>query len=137
MPKLKEKKQKELSFALLFMEFLISTNFVVNTTQGILKGTQVLVGVAVTDLSSFLNAGLYRPFTVDDIPRPSCDHKEQTEVLYKNPDTKVRGPLPIRLFPAFKSGEHIFGSQYNLADKSQSMFPLLMPLSHCGTVYCK
>lgn len=65
---------------------------------------------------------IYRPFTVDDIPRPSCDHKQQTEVLYKNPDTKVRGPLPIRLFPAFKSGEHIFGSQYNLADKSQISF---------------
>lgn len=63
--------------------------------------------------------GIYRPFTVDDIPRPSCDHKQQTDVLHKNPETKVRGPLPIRLFPAFKSGKHIFGSEYNLADKSQ------------------
>ncbi|CAD6267309.1 unnamed protein product [Miscanthus lutarioriparius] len=63
--------------------------------------------------------GIYRPFTIDDIPRPSCDHKQQTDVLHKNPETKVRGPLPLRLFPAFKSGKHIFGSEYNLADKSQ------------------
>jgi len=75
----------------------------------------------------FFNAGIYRPFTVDDIPRPSCDHKQQTDVLHKNPETKVRGPLPIRLFPAFKSGKHIFGSEYNLADKSQSMLSFSCP----------
>lgn len=82
---------------------------------------------SITDFSSFFNAGIYRPFTVDDVPRPSCDHKQQTDVLHKNPETKVRGPLPIRLFPAFKSGKHIFGSEYNLADKSQSRLSFSRP----------
>ncbi|CAL4891473.1 unnamed protein product [Urochloa decumbens] len=63
--------------------------------------------------------GTYPPFTVDDIPRPSCDHKEQSDVMFRNPDAKLRGPLPIRLFPAFKADKHYFGSDYNLADKSQ------------------
>ncbi|RLN29920.1 uncharacterized protein C2845_PM05G13900 [Panicum miliaceum] len=44
------------------------------------------------------------------------DHEARGQ---SNPDAKLRGPLPIRLFPAFKSGKHYFGSDYNLADKSQ------------------
>ncbi|TVU49576.1 hypothetical protein EJB05_00889 [Eragrostis curvula] len=56
--------------------------------------------------------GTYSPFTVDDIPRPSCDFKA-------NPDAKRRGPLPTMLFPAFKFGNHVFDYYYNLADKSE------------------
>ncbi|OEL35399.1 hypothetical protein BAE44_0003582 [Dichanthelium oligosanthes] len=77
--------------------------------------------------------GTHPPFTVDNISRPGCDHEKQSDVLYKIPDAKLRGSLPIRLFPAFisvKSDEHYFGSDYNLADKSQSMLPFSEPLSH-------
>ncbi|WVZ90886.1 hypothetical protein U9M48_037142 [Paspalum notatum var. saurae] len=63
--------------------------------------------------------GTYLPFTVDDIPRPSCDFHEQSNVMFRNEEAKLRGPSPIRLFPAFKSGKHPFDSDYNLADKSQ------------------
>ncbi|GJN35271.1 hypothetical protein PR202_gb24023 [Eleusine coracana subsp. coracana] len=39
--------------------------------------------------------------------------------MFENPDAECRGPKPIRLFPAFKSGEHYFGTDYNLEDKSE------------------
>ncbi|TVU49580.1 hypothetical protein EJB05_00894 [Eragrostis curvula] len=61
--------------------------------------------------------GIYSPFTVDDIPRPSCDLKVQKSVVFRNPDARLRGPLPTILFPAFTSGNHVF-QDYNLADKS-------------------
>ncbi|WVZ90888.1 hypothetical protein U9M48_037143 [Paspalum notatum var. saurae] len=63
--------------------------------------------------------GTYLPFTVDDIPRPSCDFQQQSNVMFRNEEARLRGPSPIRLFPAFKSGEHPFNSDYNLSDKSQ------------------
>ncbi|PVH63095.1 hypothetical protein PAHAL_3G472500 [Panicum hallii] len=56
--------------------------------------------------------------TVDDFPRFSCGYEEQNHLLYRNPDIKLRGPSPIRLYPAFKYGKHVFGSDYNLGDKS-------------------
>ncbi|CAL4891484.1 unnamed protein product [Urochloa decumbens] len=63
--------------------------------------------------------GTHPPYTVDDIPRPGCDHDKQSDVMFRNPNANLRGPLPIRLFPAFKDGKHYFGLEYNLADKSQ------------------
>ncbi|CAN6338699.1 unnamed protein product [Urochloa humidicola] len=65
------------------------------------------------------NKGECRPFTVDDIPRASCDHEKQSDILFRNSDVEVRGPLVIRLFPAFKFGNHVFASDYNLGDKSE------------------
>ncbi|CAL4898451.1 unnamed protein product [Urochloa decumbens] len=64
------------------------------------------------------NQGAYPPFTLNDFPRASCDYDQQTVVLYSIPDIKRRGPWPIMNFPAFKTGYHVFGSDYNLADKS-------------------
>ncbi|TVU49584.1 hypothetical protein EJB05_00898 [Eragrostis curvula] len=63
--------------------------------------------------------GTYPPFTVDDIPRPTCDHKVQKFVVFRNPDARRRGPLPAMLFPSFKSGNHLFDSDYNLSDQSE------------------
>nr|CAB3475365.1 unnamed protein product [Digitaria exilis] len=63
--------------------------------------------------------GIHTPYTVDNIPRPGCDHEKQSYVMFRDPEAKLRGPLPMRLFPAFKGGKHYFGSDYNLADKSQ------------------
>ncbi|WVZ90899.1 hypothetical protein U9M48_037153 [Paspalum notatum var. saurae] len=71
------------------------------------------------DNDDISRAGTYLPFTVDDIPRPSCDFQEQSNVMFRNEEAKLRGPSPIRLFPAFKYGKHPFDSDYNLADKSQ------------------
>lgn len=66
------------------------------------------------------NKGTYPPFTVDDIPRATCDYEQQNNILFDNPDARRRGPIPTRLFPAFRSGEeHIFTSDYNLGDKSE------------------
>ncbi|CAL5092841.1 unnamed protein product [Urochloa decumbens] len=62
---------------------------------------------------------MYPHFTIDNFPRATCDHEKQTDLLYANPRTKLHGPKPTRLFPAFKSGEHVFGSDYNLDDKSE------------------
>ncbi|RCV19173.1 hypothetical protein SETIT_3G362900v2 [Setaria italica] len=45
--------------------------------------------------------------------------KIRVAVLYTTPDINRRGPSPIMLFPAFKTGYHLFGSDYNLADKSE------------------
>ncbi|CAN6361434.1 unnamed protein product [Urochloa humidicola] len=64
------------------------------------------------------NQGMYPPFTIDNFPRASYDIDEQDELLYENPQTKLHGPTPTRLFPAFKTEEHVFGSDYNLDDKS-------------------
>ncbi|CAN6352111.1 unnamed protein product [Urochloa humidicola] len=64
------------------------------------------------------NQGMYPPFTIDSFPRASYDSDKQDELLYANPKTKLHGPTPTRLFPAFKTGEHVFGSDYNLDDKS-------------------
>nr|CAB3464971.1 unnamed protein product [Digitaria exilis] len=63
--------------------------------------------------------GIHPPYTVNNIPRPGCDHDKQSILLFRDPDVELRGPLPIRLFPAFKDGKHYFGSDYNLADKSE------------------
>ncbi|KAL6622493.1 hypothetical protein ACP70R_032372 [Stipagrostis hirtigluma subsp. patula] len=63
--------------------------------------------------------GTYHPFTVDDIPWVSCDYGEQSAVMFLNPKAKLQGPLPIRLFPAFNGGKHVFGSDYNLGDTSE------------------
>ncbi|KAF8667514.1 hypothetical protein HU200_052709 [Digitaria exilis] len=65
------------------------------------------------------NQGAYSPFTVDTFPTASCDYDKQVAVLYGTPDIKRRGPSPIMLFPPFKTGYHLFGSDYNLADKSE------------------
>lgn len=62
----------------------------------------------------------YRPFTVDDFPRVSYNHSEQSSLSYRNPETMVRGPSPAMLFPAFNNGDHAFGSDYNLGDKSET-----------------
>lgn len=71
---------------------------------------------------------MYPPFTIDNFPRVSCDRDTQDELMYANPRTKLHGPRPIRLFPAFKTGAHVFGSDYNLDDKSESMFVFCPPL---------
>ncbi|CAN6356643.1 unnamed protein product [Urochloa humidicola] len=63
--------------------------------------------------------GMYPPFTIDNFPRVTCDHDKQTELLYASPHVKLHGPEPTRLFPAFKSGEHMFRSDYNLDDRSE------------------
>uniref|UniRef100_A0A0A9D0Z4 DUF6598 domain-containing protein n=1 Tax=Arundo donax TaxID=35708 RepID=A0A0A9D0Z4_ARUDO len=63
--------------------------------------------------------GTHRPLTVDDFPRVSCDYDEQVNLTYAYPQTKLRGPSPTMLFPAYKTGKHVFGSDYNLADKSE------------------
>jgi hypothetical protein len=67
------------------------------------------------------------PFTVDNFPRASWDHDKQSELVFANPETKRRGPSPIMLFPPFKTGRHLFDSDYNLSDKSESKFLFLFP----------
>jgi hypothetical protein len=69
------------------------------------------------------------PFTVDNFPRASWDHDKQAYLVYANPETKLHGPSPIMLFPPFKTGSHLFDSEYNLNDKSESKFLFLFPLS--------
>ncbi|GJN40520.1 hypothetical protein PR202_gb29744 [Eleusine coracana subsp. coracana] len=63
------------------------------------------------------NRETHRPFTVADFPR--ADYDKQWDLLYLNPEIKLRGPPAIMLFPPFKTGKHAFGSDYNLADKSE------------------
>ncbi|GJN35270.1 hypothetical protein PR202_gb24022 [Eleusine coracana subsp. coracana] len=63
--------------------------------------------------------GPHRPYTVDDIPRVTCDHEEQSEILYATPSAELRGPSPIRLFPAFKHEKHTFDPDYSLSNKSE------------------
>jgi len=67
------------------------------------------------------------PFTVDNFPRASWDHDEQSDLVFANPETKLRGPSPTMLFPPFKSGRHLFDSEYNLNDKSESKYLFLLP----------
>jgi hypothetical protein len=43
------------------------------------------------------------------------------DICFGNPDVRRRGPLPVCLFPAVRSGEHMFVRDYNLGDKSESM----------------
>jgi hypothetical protein len=89
-----------------------------------LVSTSVAHAVSSLLISVFPDAaGTYPPFTVDDIPRATCDYEQQMDILFKNQDVERRGPSPIRLFPAFRSGEHIFVNDYNLGDKSESMLP--------------
>jgi hypothetical protein len=83
--------------------------------------TSVAHAVFLSLISVLCDAGTYPPFTVDDIPRATYDYEQQNDILYKNPDVQRRGPLPIRLFPAFRSGKHMFVRDYNLGDKSESM----------------
>ena len=65
--------------------------------------------------------GKYRPFTVDDFPRVSSDDDEQTVAVYKNPEISIRGPRPLRRFPAFKpESRHSCDMEYQLADESES-----------------
>ncbi|TVU49585.1 hypothetical protein EJB05_00899, partial [Eragrostis curvula] len=63
--------------------------------------------------------GTCQPYTVDDIPRVSYDHEEQSKILYATPSAELRGPSPIRLLPAFKCANHIFAKNYNLSDRSE------------------
>lgn len=68
------------------------------------------------------DVGMCSPFTIDNFPRASWDHDKQAELLYENPEINLRGPSPIMLFPPFKTGYHLFDSEYNLNDKSESKF---------------
>ncbi|XP_044946347.1 uncharacterized protein LOC123395420 [Hordeum vulgare subsp. vulgare] len=75
--------------------------------------------------------GTYRPFTVDDFPRVSSDDDEQRVAVYSNPEISIRGPRPIRRFPAFKpESRHSCDVEYRLADESEISF------SNVGTVDC-
>ncbi|CAD6267326.1 unnamed protein product [Miscanthus lutarioriparius] len=66
-----------------------------------------------------LRCGMCSPFIVDNFPRASWDHDEQSDLVFANPETKLRGPSPTMFFPPFKSGRHLFDSEYNLNDKSE------------------
>nr|CAB3466271.1 unnamed protein product [Digitaria exilis] len=66
------------------------------------------------------NQGPNHPFTVDKFPKATCDEQEQIYVLYKHPETRLRGPLPLRRYPPYKCGKHVFRVDYNLDDKSES-----------------
>jgi len=70
------------------------------------------------DLSYFI-AGANDPFTVDKFPTATCDHEEQINVLYIDPETRLRGPLPIRRYPPFRGGYHLFCADYKVNDKSE------------------
>ncbi|KAE8773116.1 hypothetical protein D1007_54788 [Hordeum vulgare] len=75
--------------------------------------------------------GTYRPFTVDDFPWVSSDDDEQRVAVYSNPEISIRGPRPIRRFPAFKpESRHSCDVEYRLADESEISF------SNVGTVDC-
>ncbi|CAM0153272.1 unnamed protein product [Urochloa decumbens] len=73
------------------------------------------------------NQGSDGPFTVDNFPKFSSDHFEQTTTLYMYPGIYVRGPSPLSLFCAFKDypvslpkRSHWFGTQYRLYDESET-----------------
>ncbi|XP_044947423.1 uncharacterized protein LOC123396594 isoform X3 [Hordeum vulgare subsp. vulgare] len=75
--------------------------------------------------------GKYCPFTVDNFPRVSSDDDEQTVAVYMNPEISIRGPRPLRRFPAFKpESRHSCDLEYRLADESEISF------SNVGTVDC-
>ena len=91
----------------------------------------------MADFSDFyVGVGLHRPYALDDVPKFNCGYEEQNYVLYRNPDIELfffsntdielRGPSPIRLSPAFKYSNYVFGSDYNLGDKSGSRWLLCL-----------
>ncbi|XP_012700489.1 uncharacterized protein LOC101765380 [Setaria italica] len=55
-----------------------------------------------------------------NFPKAGCSYEEQNHILFTYPNIKLLGPPPIRLYPAFKNGTHVFGSDYNLHDKSET-----------------
>ncbi|TVU49577.1 hypothetical protein EJB05_00890, partial [Eragrostis curvula] len=65
------------------------------------------------------NQETHRPFTVADFPRVTSDHEQQTNLLYKNPETKLRGPRAVRLFNPLKTGKLGFTADYNITDQSE------------------
>ncbi|CAL5090911.1 unnamed protein product [Urochloa decumbens] len=80
----------------------------------------------VSDSGEDDDHGTPQPFTVNDFPRLSSDHFEQTTTLYRYPGIYLRGPSPLSLFCAFKDypaqfpkGSHWFGRQYRLYDESE------------------
>ncbi|KAL6647312.1 hypothetical protein ACP70R_014749 [Stipagrostis hirtigluma subsp. patula] len=80
--------------------------------------------------------GTCRPFTVEDFPRLSSDHFEQTDTLYQIPNIRLQGPPPLSLFRAFKDpviakqDSHWFGSLYRLYDESEVI------VKNAGTIDC-
>ncbi|KAG2571127.1 hypothetical protein PVAP13_7KG080958 [Panicum virgatum] len=74
----------------------------------------------VSDSDHNENQGADHLYTLNDFPRATCDYHEQNHILFTYPYIKLRGPSPIRLYPAFKSNMHVFRSDYNLEDKSES-----------------
>ncbi|CAN6348167.1 unnamed protein product [Urochloa humidicola] len=66
------------------------------------------------------NEGADRLCTLANFPKAGCDYEEQNHILFTYPNIELLGPAPIRLYPAFKSGSHVFGSYYNLHDKSET-----------------
>jgi len=65
------------------------------------------------------NQGANGPFTVDKFPTATCDPDEQINVLYIDPETRLRGPLPIRRYPPFRGGYHFFCADYKVNNKSE------------------
>ncbi|KAG2630198.1 hypothetical protein PVAP13_3KG497400, partial [Panicum virgatum] len=65
------------------------------------------------------NQGANDPFTVDKFPTATCDHEEQINVLYIDPETRLRGPLPIRRYPPFRGGYHFFCADYKVNNESE------------------
>jgi len=65
------------------------------------------------------NQGANGPFTVDKFPTATCDPDEQINVLYIDPETRLRGPLPIRRYPPFRGGYHFFCADYKVNNESE------------------
>jgi hypothetical protein len=87
---------------------------------------EILEFLLLIDYLMVLHVGIYCPFTLDDFPRVSSDHEDQSDAVFVNPDIKLRGPKPMFLYPAFKDilvegRNHVFRSQYQLYDDSESM----------------
>lgn len=79
--------------------------------------------------------GADHPCTLVGFPKASCDYEEQNYILYMYPNIELRGPSPIRLYPAFKYDGHPFESDYNLHDKSESKSPLSFPIRSYSNYY--
>ncbi|CAL4898454.1 unnamed protein product [Urochloa decumbens] len=76
--------------------------------------------------------------TLDNFPKAGCDYEEQNHILFTYPNIELLGPLPIRLYPAFKSGSHVFGSDYNLHDTSETSITSVRDCStkcRCGPMF--
>ncbi|KAJ1280622.1 hypothetical protein BS78_04G246600 [Paspalum vaginatum] len=75
-------------------------------------------------------------FKVNDFPRFSSDHFEQTSILYRYPGIYRRGPSPLSLYCALKDypgtnkDSHWFARQYRLDDESE------ISLNNAGTIDC-